>query len=411
MKKGQKIFMSVLEMGRGRNLMIIGNVFALLYHISLLTMFYSLGVMPMFYFNIFSVTLFLALTIITPKAEGFRLIYSLGLFEVITHQIMGIYYLGGETAFYFLIIPMGFLIILIENHNFGMVLLYGFFSSCIFMALAINSTHFTGRYDVSDGVILVIRCINIFFGIFLLFFEIMVFTFRLTNVGDNLEIQVKEKTRELEIKNKKVYELQNHMINSLASLVENRDSDTGEHIMRTSAYVELILVKAYDSGIYKDVINEEYMELVKRAAPMHDVGKIVVSDNILKKPGKLTQEEFELMKCHTTEGSRIVREIMSEAEDKKYIDIAAEVAEYHHERWDGKGYPEGLEYNEIPVCARIMAIADVFDALVSVRCYKEAIPVQKALDIIREESGTHFDPVLAELFLSMESEIKKICRS
>ena len=140
------------------------------------------------------------------------------------------------------------------------------------MLLAINSTHFTGRYDVLDGVILVIRCINIFFGIFLLFFENMVFTFRLTNVGDNLEIQVKEKTRELEIKNKKVYELQNHMINSLASLVENRDSDTGEHIMRTSAYVELILVKAYDSGIYKDVINEEYMELVKRAAPMHDVG-------------------------------------------------------------------------------------------------------------------------------------------
>lgn len=202
----------------------------------------------------------------------------------------------------------------------------------------------------------------------------------------------------------KIIDIQNNTIISLSNLVENRDSDTGEHVRRTSAYVSLISLKAQVNGLYKDILTDEFIMLAGKAAPMHDIGKIVVPDRILKKPGKLTTEEFEEIKRHTVEGGRIISEIFGKSEDQSYVRIAKEIATSHHERWDGTGYPHGLKGEEIPLSARIMAIADVFDALVSPRCYKEPFPLAKAMEIIREESGTHFDPVLVDLFLSMEDD-------
>lgn len=157
-------------------------------------------------------------------------------------------------------------------------------------------------------------------------------------------------------KNEKLVSLQSRIINSLESLVENRDGDTGNHILRTSAYVEIIARKAFGHGLWSETIDEHYIELIKSAAPMHDVGKIVVPNHILKKPEKLTAEEFEQMKLHTTEGKRIIEEIIGMTENKNYIKIASEIATSHHERWDGRGYPYQYAKEEIPLSARIMAI-------------------------------------------------------
>lgn len=199
--------------------------------------------------------------------------------------------------------------------------------------------------------------------------------------------------------------MQDNIILGMANLIENRDGDTGEHIKRTSQYVEMLAKKAREAGLYTDILTDEYIMLLVKAAPMHDVGKISVPDRILQKPGRLTEEEFEQMQRHAPEGGRIVREVFRDVEDEAYIEIAAQVAAYHHEKWDGNGYTSGLAGEEIPLSARIMALADVFDALVSKRCYKDAMSYDKAFQIIEESAETHFDPQLAEVFLDMREEI------
>lgn len=144
---------------------------------------------------------------------------------------------------------------------------------------------------------------------------------------------------------------------------------------------------------------------------MHDIGKIAVPDHILQKPGRLTPEEFETIKQHACEGGKIVREVLGSIEEKEYVEIASDVAAYHHEKWDGSGYNQGLAGEDIPLSARIMAVADVFDALVSKRCYKEAMPMEEAFDEIERSAGTHFDPRLAEVFLDLRDEITEFLSS
>ncbi|MCR5253765.1 MAG: HD domain-containing protein, partial [Treponema sp.] len=189
---------------------------------------------------------------------------------------------------------------------------------------------------------------------------------------------------------RKISTMQNHVISGLANLIENRDTDTGEHISRTSTFVRLLAENALEDGVYTEEINEHFIMLMYTLAPMHDIGKILVSDKILKKPGKLTPEEFEQMKKHASLGGKVVKEVLEGITDDEYLDFASDIAVGHHEKWDGSGYPYGLAGEKIPLPARIMAIADVFDALISKRCYKEAIPFDQAVEIIRESSGTHF---------------------
>jgi len=208
-----------------------------------------------------------------------------------------------------------------------------------------------------------------------------------------LEKNVKERTAKIEA-------IQRKIIGSVASIVEARSVETGEHIVRTSEYAGMVAEKLVEMGEYKDTLTKDYVSNLVSATPLHDIGKIAVSDTILLKPGRLTDEEFEKMKVHTTEGLSIIDNSMKGLESDDYIKMAEDIAYYHHERWDGKGYPTGISGEDIPLSARIVAIADVYDALVSERCYKKPVPKEDAIRIIIEESGTHFDPKVAEAFVS-----------
>ena len=194
------------------------------------------------------------------------------------------------------------------------------------------------------------------------------------------------------------------MITFMAEVVENRDDNTGGHIRRTAAYVEEIAKELKRQGAYPELLSERYMRDMIVAAPLHDIGKIHIPDAVLNKPGRLTEEEFTIMKTHTTAGEELLERAREELGEYGYLNTAVEMAAYHHEWWNGKGYPYGISGEEIPLCARIMAVADVFDALTSKRCYKDAMPLEKAYAIIKEESGTHFDPVVAAAFLRQQGE-------
>ncbi len=204
--------------------------------------------------------------------------------------------------------------------------------------------------------------------------------------------------------------LQDGLIITMADLVENRDSDTGAHVQKTSAYVKIIVQGLKKKGYYPEKITPKFISDVVRSAPLHDVGKINIPDEVLNKPGKLTDEEYEIMKTHTTAGKAILEKAISTVEGDNYLKEARNMAAYHHERWDGKGYPDGMHGEVIPLSARIMAVADVFDALSSPRVYKPAFPLEKALAIIEEGRGTQFDPKCVEVFMDSLDEVKAILR-
>ena len=207
-----------------------------------------------------------------------------------------------------------------------------------------------------------------------------------------------------------IEKMQNGLIMVLADMVESRDKCTGDHVRKTAAYVKIIIEQMRADGSYAEQLTDRFMQDVVNSAPLHDVGKIQVSDTILNKPGKLTDEEFAEMKKHTTYGSEVISSAIALTPESGYLDEAKNLAEYHHERWDGKGYPRGLKGAETPLSARIMAVADVFDALVSRRSYKEPFTFEKAMEIIKEESGTHFDPVVVEAFVRAEDKVRAVAK-
>ncbi len=204
---------------------------------------------------------------------------------------------------------------------------------------------------------------------------------------------------------KHIEEIRQSIVSGMASMIESRDRSTGGHIIRTSDVVGIFIEKLKQESY---PVPDDFLHKVVIAAPMHDLGKIAVDDEVLKKQGKYTPEEFDKMKLHASEGARIVRKVLAGYDDQNLIDISVNVAHYHHEKWNGNGYPDGLKEEEIPLEARIMALADVFDALVSKRCYKEAYSYDEAFSIIRESSGSHFDPALTEYFLQCRPELEKL---
>lgn len=216
------------------------------------------------------------------------------------------------------------------------------------------------------------------------------------NYNEKLSYEVDEKT-------KRIREMQQKTILGIAQMVESRDLSTGGHIKRTSDVVRIFAKKLLDSDLG---FSKKFLKIVIRSAPMHDLGKIGVDDAILRKQGRFTDDEYEIMKSHSSMGAKIVREVLEGVEEEEFVKIAENVAHYHHEKVNGKGYPEGLKGDEIPVEARIMALADVFDALVSKRYYKEAYSFDKAFQIIQDDAGTHFDAKLAELFISCRDELE-----
>lgn len=215
-----------------------------------------------------------------------------------------------------------------------------------------------------------------------------------------------ELERDVERKVQRITTIQERVILGMADIMNNRDDSTGGHVKRTSDVIK-IFVKALRTRAEEYQFTEEFLEQVVKAAPMHDLGKIAVDDDILKKPGKYEPFEYEEMKKHAAKGAEIVHGILAGIEDEDFVKVATNVAHYHHERWDGTGYPEGIGYLDIPPEARIMAVADVFDALVSKRCYKEKMNYDQAFNIIKESEGTHFDPEYAKLFITCRPELEE----
>lgn len=222
------------------------------------------------------------------------------------------------------------------------------------------------------------------------------------NYNSNLQKEVARKTAD-------IVHIKDMMVLGMATMVESRDNSTGGHIKRTSRVVEIFSDRLSDC-LDEFGISEEFLQMVIKAAPMHDLGKIAVPDSVLQKQGKFTDEEYEIMKRHSAEGARIVNDILKGVESEEFVRVAVNVAHYHHEKWNGQGYPTGIKGEEIPIEARIMALADVFDALVSKRCYKDAYSFDTAFGIIEESLGTQFDPELGRVFLTCRKELEQFYR-
>jgi putative two-component system response regulator len=208
-----------------------------------------------------------------------------------------------------------------------------------------------------------------------------------------------------------VLELQNAMLSTVSEMIESRDSVTGGHIERTQNFMRLLLEDLVLRGIYSDIIDTWDLELVLLSAPLHDTGKIAISDTILNKPGKLTFEEFEIMKRHVEYGVQALRKIERMTCENSFLQHAKIIAGTHHEKWDGSGYPHGLAGLNIPLEGRLMAVADVYDALISVRPYKQAFGFDEARRIMLEGAGTHFDPVLIDSFVRTEPRFIEIAQA
>ncbi|MGE5640674.1 MAG: HD domain-containing phosphohydrolase, partial [Clostridia bacterium] len=212
-----------------------------------------------------------------------------------------------------------------------------------------------------------------------------------------LEGEVQRRTHEVSI-------IQDVTIMAMASLAETRDNETGNHIRRTQNYVQVLALQLREAGKFDQYLSKKQIEILYKSAPLHDIGKVGIPDKLLLKPGRFTPDEFEAMKAH----SKLGRDAILTAEKLldtpvSFLQCAREIAYSHHEKWDGSGYPDGLKGDAIPISARLMAIADVYDALISRRVYKEPMPHEQAVDIIRKGRGSHFDPDMVDAFLACES--------
>lgn len=216
-----------------------------------------------------------------------------------------------------------------------------------------------------------------------------------------LENKVRTRTREIML-------TRDATIQAMMALLEVRDLESGAHIKRTKIYVEAICNHLAVNGPYQDLLTPERVENMHKAAPLHDVGKVGVPDRILLKPGKLTEEEYDLMKCHTEYAVQAFSNVDELLGDNNFLHVAKQIAGNHHERWDGTGYPNRLQGHDIPLEGRIMALVDVYDALVNERCYKKAFCHETAKEIILEERGAHFDPVVVDAFLALEETFIRI---
>ncbi len=228
------------------------------------------------------------------------------------------------------------------------------------------------------------------------------------------EDKLKKYNYELEkLVNEKVQEIsesQMATIFALVKLAESRDDDTGAHVERTSFLCKLMAECLKKLPEYENLIDDSYIDNIYKASPLHDIGKVGIPDNILLKPGKLTFEEFEIMKTHVDLGYNTLSEVENAYPANSFLKMGMDITRYHHEKWNGNGYPLGLKEKEIPLSARIMALVDVYDALRSKRVYKEAFDRERSIDIIKAGSGVHFDPVLVQVFLEHNAEFENIIK-
>ncbi|MCF8199221.1 MAG: HD domain-containing protein [Sulfuritalea sp.] len=232
----------------------------------------------------------------------------------------------------------------------------------------------------------------------------------LRDKGKLLEKLVQERTNELLAKTVEVVAIQDVMIMAMCSLSEARDNETGNHIKRTQHYVRELAQQLQQHARFSDFLSDEIVEALYKVAPLHDIGKVGIPDAILLKPGKLTAEEFEIMKTHTTLGGNAIAYSGEDSrlQDNSYLVLAREIATGHHEKWDGSGYPKGLLADQIPISARLMAVADVYDALISRRIYKEGFTHERATEFIVDGRGKHFDPDVVDAFLAIQPAFQRV---
>lgn len=226
----------------------------------------------------------------------------------------------------------------------------------------------------------------------------------------NLQIELEKHNvnlgRLVQLKVKEIYESQMATIFALAKLAESRDDETGKHLERVQILCRMLSAQLAGKKKYKKVITSKFIENIYNACPLHDIGKVGIPDIILLKPGKLTMEEFEQIKKHTTIGAETLEQVYKIYPKNKFLNMGIEIARYHHEKWNGTGYPDKLEGENIPLCARIMAVADVYDAMHSKRCYKPALSHEEAFKEITDCSGTHFDPSIIEVFVEINKKLQ-----
>jgi putative two-component system response regulator len=230
---------------------------------------------------------------------------------------------------------------------------------------------------------------------------------RLRQMQITLENQNHELGKLVEEKVKEISDSWLVTILALAKLSESRDDDTGKHLERVQVLCRIIAENLASLPEYRETIDSKFIDNIYHASPLHDIGKVGIPDRILLKPGKLDPKEFNVMKQHTIIGAQTLEAVQEKYQSNVFIEMGIAIARSHHERWDGRGYPDGLAGRDIPLCARIMAVADVYDALRTTRCYKQAIPHESAIAIIREGMGNQFDPDVVDTFLKLERVLNK----
>ncbi len=231
---------------------------------------------------------------------------------------------------------------------------------------------------------------------------------KMKSIEDELERYNQHLEELVEEKIQEISSSQMSTIYALVKLSESRDDDTGDHIERTASFCKLLAQKAKSIPEYTDLVTDSFIETIYKASPLHDIGKVGIPDNILLKPGKLTDEEFTIMKTHVQIGYDTLSKIGHQYDKNEFLRMGMEISLYHHEKWNGSGYTKGLKGTEIPLSARIMAISDVYDALRSKRVYKEAFSHEKSMDIITSSSGSHFDPYLIDVFIKTQEEFRSL---
>ncbi len=387
------------------------NIFflaCLVLHSAYMVIFSYLRIPMMIILDLACVLLYTAFVIILRRFKGswFPCVLLAGV-ELFVHQICTVRMFGLAPGFQYLLIPLMFMTVFIRmkgkfyHYLRGLIILV---ASVTFIYLVIFFNDIEPYYKLPGDVSIVLLVINCIIS----FTVTHIFTGRvvlsLDEKRSELDTSVNEKTNT-------IYEMQNQIIISFANIIEARDGSTGKHVKRTSEYVEALVKELKRNGNYRDILDERYMHDVMMSAPLHDIGKITIPDSILTKSGRLTQSEFETIKQHTVNGKAIIEEAMSDIEDEEFLKVAKSVALYHHECWDGSGYPYGISGNEIPLCARIMTIADYFDALVAKRSYKAALPTSVVFENIKEQRGKKFDPVVTDAFLRIRYQIEEIAKA
>ena len=328
-------------------------------------------------------------------------------FVLFVHQICAVTLFGLSSGFQYLLIPLMFLSVFIRKKGKIFDFLRKIIiilASVTFIFLSVYYNDYSPHYRIPylyETVLLIMNCI-------VSFIVTAVFTGRVVHSLDTKRSQLDTSVTQ---KDTKIENMQNQIIISFANIIEARDGSTGKHVKRTSEYVEALVKELHAEGQFSDILDEKYMHDVMLSAPLHDIGKITIPDAILTKAGRLTQKEFDIIKSHTINGKRIIEEAMSDIENENFLKVAKSVALYHHECWDGSGYPYGIKGDEIPLCARIMTIADYFDALVAKRAYKAALPTSVVFDNIKEQRSKKFDPIVTDAFLKIRDQIDEIAKA